>query len=557
MKKFYIVLGMASLLFINGLTAQEFVNNVLIGTGGIYGNEDDHVTVSAYSPVNDYVTLLGEVMTESIQDLALDGNFVYVAAQDSLAKFDISTGEKTAVTVCSNVNQLLVSDGKLFVSRWGNPEDNIFVKIYDAGDLSPVSDVEGISGDAADMMMANDTLYVAVNGGWTGTEGKLAVINSDYIVEREINFGTDAVGIFDLFYYDGKIYSVNRTPYSATTGSITAYDVSTTVFSNILLNHVTGKGFDRYENVLYLFLDGGVASFDMAAGEIINPQIVPPSTSSFSAGAYDHVNDLFYLAETDYFSMGTGAIYNAEGELLDTFEAGISTEALLIEYQTDITFDDIDFWVGQGQKKAMLVVDWNDGNEPEALAWGFRWDGDATGQDLLEAVAAADSALTVEIAGGFLNSIFYTGSTLTHEGEGGANGYYWATYSGTGTGNWYMNQGISTALSDGDRFGCSYTDFNPATAPEVPVPASNPAGISKDVLAFDVYPNPVSNFFVINMNGIQKVEIFSLQGQKLSEKRNTDNNQSVKTDVSGLAQGIYLVKISAAGKVYTSKFIKQ
>ncbi|QDU87067.1 hypothetical protein Pla175_04220 [Pirellulimonas nuda] len=61
-------------------------------------------------------------------------------------------------------------------------------------------------------------------------------------------------------------------------------------------------------------------------------------------------------------------------------------------------FDDIDFWVGEGANRAALVIDWRaEGAEP--LAWGFRWDGVATGRDLLLGVVAADPRLFVKLGG--------------------------------------------------------------------------------------------------------------------------------------------------------------
>ena len=54
------------------------------------------------------------------------------------------------------------------------------------------------------------------------------------------------------------------------------------------------------------------------------------------------------------------------------------------------TFDDVQFWVGQGTNRAILVIDWADGLAPEALFWGYQWDGDATGLDMLLAVVRAD-----------------------------------------------------------------------------------------------------------------------------------------------------------------------
>ena len=56
------------------------------------------------------------------------------------------------------------------------------------------------------------------------------------------------------------------------------------------------------------------------------------------------------------------------------------------------TMEDIHFWAGEGTNAAAIVVDWSaDGAAP--LAWGWRWNGDATAADLLEAVVREDPRL--------------------------------------------------------------------------------------------------------------------------------------------------------------------
>lgn len=51
------------------------------------------------------------------------------------------------------------------------------------------------------------------------------------------------------------------------------------------------------------------------------------------------------------------------------------------------SFDDIQYWIGSGANRAALVLQWNDGIAPVAFAWGYRWDGAATGLDMLRAIA--------------------------------------------------------------------------------------------------------------------------------------------------------------------------
>jgi hypothetical protein len=64
------------------------------------------------------------------------------------------------------------------------------------------------------------------------------------------------------------------------------------------------------------------------------------------------------------------------------------------------SFDDITYWVGSGQNRAALAIDW-DGDNPDdhSLVWGFRWDGAATSEDMLRKVVLADPRLFAKISG--------------------------------------------------------------------------------------------------------------------------------------------------------------
>ena len=74
-----------------------------------------------------------------------------------------------------------------------------------------------------------------------------------------------------------------------------------------------------------------------------------------------------------------------------TFEE--QSVSLLSKPAKDFTFDDIESWAGEGANRAALVIQWNADGETSALVFGFRWDGQATGADMLKAVVRANPRL--------------------------------------------------------------------------------------------------------------------------------------------------------------------
>jgi hypothetical protein len=62
------------------------------------------------------------------------------------------------------------------------------------------------------------------------------------------------------------------------------------------------------------------------------------------------------------------------------------------------SFNDIRFWVGIGENRAAVAIDWfDDVAEPPALVWGYRWDDSASGAEMLLAVVSADPRLFAKL----------------------------------------------------------------------------------------------------------------------------------------------------------------
>jgi hypothetical protein len=298
--------------------------------------------VASYNPDDQTTTTFGEILRESIQDLIIHDNYAYVTAEDSITKFDIDSYQKVASVYESNLHRLFYHEGFLFVSRRsdinGAPADGIYLKIFNAENLTLVAAIEGISSDAAGIVVTQDTAYVAVSGDWQATEGKFAVIDlGTYSLEREMNFGTEAVGIYDMFTDGEKIFTINKSPYGATTGSITTYNVGSASFSTNVINHVVGKGVSLEGNILYLGLDFGIGSYDIVSNQVLLNTIVPDPGSLIyifiADAAFDNINQLFYVTITNYFSMGEGKIFDMTGNETGTFEADVSAEAIDIDYR--------------------------------------------------------------------------------------------------------------------------------------------------------------------------------------------------------------------------------
>ncbi len=338
-KKRLILLALVALPF--ALSAQTPGNRQIItANGGLFEVNlpyNDFVTVQAVDPVTNQVLVFDTIKTQSVQDVVVSGNFAYVAAQDSVVKYDITTYTRAATALVEGVNKLAVYNNMLLITRQ-YPVTEKFVQVRSTSDLSLLKEFSEISGESAGILVKGTKAYIAVNGGWAGTSGKIAILDMVTVrFEQEIDLGADAIGIYNLFRFKENIVSVNRTPYGGTSGSLTMLDPSNH-FTTTVYNANIGTGYQVYNKILYVGINGNLGSFDLNSMAVINPTLIEnPAAASFgsiSSACLDTLNMKFYVNASDYFSFGQGYVYNFTGDSIGAYTSGISNEAIAIDYSS-------------------------------------------------------------------------------------------------------------------------------------------------------------------------------------------------------------------------------
>lgn len=345
MKKNYFLLTAVALLFsVQATFAQNRgniidVNQVLVASGGAFSNPDDYVTIGTYNPLDSVTTEFNTIFTQSVQCAVVFDHFLYVAAQDSIVAYDIDSYERVAAIGATGVNQLAATNDKLIASFW-YPDTSDFVRIYNRSDLMEQAVISDVTDEAAGIAVFNNKAYVAVPGGWAATTGKLAVINLESnTFEQEIDLGAEGSGISNVYVYkdNGNHYliTVNKTAWGGTSGYVSKIDLSDMSVTNAAVNVVIGKGVELVNSdaTLYALINGGIGSINLSDLTVADTSIVAPPDMTIAGAALDTINNKFYVTTTDYATFGDGTIYNMDGVATGSFDAGISAEAVAIDYR--------------------------------------------------------------------------------------------------------------------------------------------------------------------------------------------------------------------------------
>ncbi|MBQ3737472.1 MAG: T9SS type A sorting domain-containing protein [Bacteroidales bacterium] len=232
-----------------------------------------------------------------------------------------------------------------------------------------------------------------------------------------------------------------------------------------------------------------------------------------------------------------------------------------------ISADEILFWVGEGENEVVVAISWCSYTEA-ALAWGYRFDGEATVFQALTDIAAADSRLTV--IGSAPTNVTYVDDQYdltmcpNPDAQWGDPDYDVPMHSVNGL----MGQNAMSAepIHDGDfvkvgGYACGIMSSDWTTISwEQPIePAIDNTGVNESQSStLVVYPNPaVGEAFVTLENaGLNEVSVYDLQGRLVSKQSvDAQVGEQVRVSTEMLNAGMYFISVSNNSNVTTAKLV--
>ena len=231
-----------------------------------------------------------------------------------------------------------------------------------------------------------------------------------------------------------------------------------------------------------------------------------------------------------------------------------------------IPADQIKYWVGEGENEVVIAISWCSNTEA-ALAWGYRFNGEATVFQALTDIAEADGRLTV--VGSAPSNITYVDAdyNLTMcpnpDAQWGDDDYDVPMHSVNGLMG--MNMMAEEPIHNNDfvkigGYACGIMSDDWTTiAWEQPIdPVSIYDGVNEQSMTLSVYPNPaVSETFVtVENDGMTTISVYDVQGRMVSTQSVEVNaGEQVRLSTEMLNAGVYFIRVNNDSAVRTAKLV--
>ena len=346
--------------------SQQYLHQVLVLNEGYFDFSLNQTvvppTIGSYDPISEVYTTL-DTLTNSrfASDMIIEGDFVYVAADNILYKYDINTMNIVATQNISGIRNLAVWNDKIAVSR-GDYDNttfapiffNSYLQFYNTSDLSFYSELDTITGpkwSTQNMIVENDNLYITINnafefGNEKGIVGVVDMTSMSYI--NEIDLGPDGKNPDNLLIRGNKLYTVNNKDWSG--ASISEIDItsSNSITTNIsLVSTGCGTSCLKDDKIIYqISQDTELYEWDLLGA----PNAGSPLgfSQNFYELAVNNLDGYIYASSTDFFSYGTINIYDQNNNFVKSFNTSITPGKIIFDTRnTSVSINEINPLIGK------------------------------------------------------------------------------------------------------------------------------------------------------------------------------------------------------------------
>lgn len=332
-------MGRILILLVAVFTAQfSFAQNtqleVLILNSGDFSDPTNSVVLQSYNTTTNTYSAADTIHTPSAQQILVDGDVAFIAAQDSIVKIDLNTMARLAVAEFPGTStyNLVLHDSLLLAGNfYGQTDSNLYV--FNKNNLQLLAAIQGLTTGVKGAVVLYDTLYVSQNytsSSYSDSAGYIAVVElTTFTHVRDIDPASEA-DLGRLFVYNNQLLAISSVTDSVfyinpSTNAITGYAIGDDILGNY------GSAYQIVDDTLLAIFNNSIGAFNLNTNTLLTSSITDSLVSAF---VYDTEEGMFYATYTDFWATNKAYVFDHNGDLLEELTAGFAPENVALWRRT-------------------------------------------------------------------------------------------------------------------------------------------------------------------------------------------------------------------------------
>ena len=316
----------------------ESIGDVVVVNEGNFGQSNGSITL--YDPDSETVSTNvfqsannGLPLGDVVQSMFIDASEIGYVVVNNSRKIEAVDADFVSLSTIednlANPRYLVSANGRLFVSNWGNFDENFaldqsYVLILDAETFEKEGEVATDDG-TENLIFTNGFVYASNNFANT-----VSVIDAGQgTLSATLDVGNSPGEM--VVDNGGAIWLICGGSYQGNDGAI--YKLSSAGAGRqveLEINPGTRLAIDKESGTLYFFAGTKIWSYNIEQGTLNKEWVTNDEVVGFYGIGFSASEGVIYAADAKGFQgRGTVYRYTPEGDLLSTFEAGVGPNAFL------------------------------------------------------------------------------------------------------------------------------------------------------------------------------------------------------------------------------------
>jgi hypothetical protein len=388
MRRQLLALVCTGIISLSSIAQVNYVHQVIYLNEGQYDYlnqvQISPVTLGSYDVLADNYTEFEQIGGAKFgTDVLIDGDFIYVAADSLMLKYDKNTLALDGSVTVEGIRKMAIWNNEILVTIGESVAHNAYFRAFDKNTLAFIYELDTLNGpsySAEGIVVLNDTAYITVSNAfeWGNTKGYIGLVdlnNQTYM--DEVDISPDGLNPDNLMISGTTLYTLNNKDW--TNSSITQFNCLDRTFLTTNLSAPSGCGASVFadNNIFYHRYDYDINWTDTNATlnlfNITDQSIdtIYPNLKNVYGMADDPINGQIYLTTTDFFSSGMAYTMDYTGTLTDSFAIGISPGNIALDVRDLVGVNEVmgerQFSVHPNPSSSVLYIEAEDGSEAYSL----------------------------------------------------------------------------------------------------------------------------------------------------------------------------------------------